>query len=178
MPGRTRPAPLQRRQFGRRLPHPPQRVHPFAALLPAQNAPPAGDLRRQTAGKRTFPLHLVGNGRLGRRGSGRLDRGRDPARSGRRSGSRTRHGKAPEPCGVVRRPGRRHDRRRLRPRRPETREHHRRPGPENCIRSTSTPHFCPPSPERRAPNWARQPTSIRRARRRISTNGSTTTPQP
>ena len=59
MPRRTGPPLLQRRQLRRRIPHPPRRTHPLAALLPAPDAPPEGDLRPAASRKRTLPPHLA-----------------------------------------------------------------------------------------------------------------------
>ena len=68
MPRRTGPPLLQRRQLRRRIPHPPRRTHPLAALLPAPDAPPEGDLRPAASRKGALPAHLARNRRLGRYG--------------------------------------------------------------------------------------------------------------
>ena len=54
MPRRTGPPLLQRRQLRRRIPHPPRRTHPLAALLPAPDAPPEGDLRPAASRKELY----------------------------------------------------------------------------------------------------------------------------
>ena len=126
MPRRTGPPLLQRRQLRRRIPHPPRRTHPLAALLPAPDAPPEGDLRPAASRKGALPAHLARNRRLGRYGPRRLDRRLHPARN-RGAGRRPpgpRESANPRPA--VRPAGPRAGHGRPRPRRPETREYHRR----------------------------------------------------
>ena len=127
MPRQPGPHVLHRRQQRHRLPCPPRRAYPLAAVLHASAAPPGGDLRRTAAAAGAVPLRLAPERGLGRRRTGRLDRRRDAPRSRRRGGRGRRRNTVGATGRGVRPPGRKAYIGRLGTRRPQTRKYCRRP---------------------------------------------------